>query len=114
MTVDPEFPNRPQHPDFWAMSRSVVERDRAVDESGDLGKVLDEANVDTDSLLYMARQRALRMIQNTPTPETDEELMVSMASLWMDAFLVGLDVGSEKAVTQVLEKGSDGNRRGIN
>lgn len=109
MTVDPEFPDRPQHPDFWAMSRAVVSIDKEVDGGKTVEQVLNEARIDTDSLVYMARQRALRMAQAFPNP--DAELLARLASVWIDAFLAGLAVGDERAVTQVLEKGSDGNRR---
>lgn len=102
--VDPEFPDRPQHPDFWAMSRAVIEKDKEVDGGKSIEQVLDEASIDTDSLIYMARQRSLMMAR--AIPEATDETIARLASVWIDAFLTGLAVGDERA-----EKGTDGNRR---
>lgn len=109
MTVDPEFPDRPQHPDFWAMVAAVQRHDEAANAEA----VLAEAGIDVGSLTYMARQRALRATQLGLVPDSKDDLILTMASVWFDAFLVGLSMGKERAVKQVLEEGSDGNRRGL-
>lgn len=111
---DPDFPDRPDHPDFRALSAVIIATDTAAAE-WPVQKVLDSLRFDTASMTYMAQQRAIRMIRNTTTPATDQELVNAMASVWMDGFVAGLKVGDERTRIeneQVLDGSlENGNRR---
>ena len=66
MTYDPNFPDRPQHPDFDVLSQAVIRTDGLADKGLTVQDIFILAGLDFDSILYMAQQRALRMISNTP------------------------------------------------
>lgn len=107
--IDPNFPNRPQHPDFWDMVSAVT----TLDEAGDAGTPIEQISarygIDFDSLVYMANQRALRaekLFVNSPAP-----MQAKYSANFIDGFMAGVLVGQRKAVTQVLNEGDDGNRR---
>lgn len=110
--VDPNFPDRPQHPDFWALSEAVCQQDNYADFGMTVAEIIDMAKIDPDSLFYVAKQRGLRLFQSMPDASTPEEVIGSLAAIWIDAFLAGLKVGDGRTmidVEQVLD--ADGNRR---
>lgn len=85
MNINDVFPgpsNRPQHPDFWALSDIILQNDGKTEDAGfDLLAFINEM-ADSDSVVYMARQRAMRA-----TP--DLMLQILLAGMWIDAFTVG-------------------------
>lgn len=86
---DPRFPGRPQHPDFWRISEIILQHDGDATEGGKgLDEIAAEVPVDPASLLYHARQRALRMLGGgAPT---------AMVTMWLDGFLAGARFGKQK------------------
>lgn len=114
--IDPEFPDRPQHPDFWALSEAVCSVDKYAGTGKTVADVLDDAHFDADSLIYMARQRARRMLAHAKGGDVaNEQMVASLAAVWIDGCLAGLKVGDERstiAVDQVIDASvENGNRR---
>lgn len=86
---DPDYPNRPQHPDYWRLVNVVNYFDgEAVEGAKDLDDVLDGI-VDAESLTYMAQGRALRLTQATGIPAGP------LAGIWIDAFAAGVKFQQE-------------------
>jgi hypothetical protein len=83
---DSNFPNRPDHPDFWLLSRLVCQLDERSDRGGpdEFARILAEY-IDPASLTYMAEQRALRA-RLVGAPDM---------ALYFDAFVLG--VAAERA-----------------
>lgn len=78
---DPNFPDRPQHPDFWKLSTIILEMDGkfAEDSATDFEEYVDN-EVDVASIMYMAIQRAQRLQGRN---------VGSIAAIYMEAFMVG-------------------------
>lgn len=87
----PQF-NRPEHDDFWLLSQIIIDNDNAMET----GTVLMEDKlaqvVDPDSVTYMARQRALRVVG--PYATTREQAKI--AAIWLDAFMAGAAFQAKK------------------
>lgn len=76
--TDPNFPDRPDHPDFWLMAEVVQDLDNAADDGLSADRIV--ADLDMTSVAYMAEQRALRAQAGGMVP----------AALWFDAFVMGV------------------------
>ena len=101
---DPQFPNRPQHVDFWRMAAAVKVNDH-IAESGDMERLF--AEVDHRSLMYMAEQRALRAMDKFPEPD-----LTTMSSVWLDGFMAALRFAESRAEAVFNEPAPvEGNRR---
>lgn len=80
---DPNFPDRPNHPDFWLISQVLIDTDAQMDNNTSpfedtVGRV-----VDPKTLLYVAQQRGIRSgIQNPG-------VRMKLEAAWMDAFMAG-------------------------
>lgn len=81
--IDPRFPDRPQHQDYYRLMDAVAYLDGAATEGNQGVESITQGIVDVDSLTYMATHRARLASQVTGMPE---ELL---AALWIDAFCVG-------------------------
>ena len=84
-----DFPNRPDHPDFWLMAECVQDVDAAADDGIAMERII--GNVDIHSLAYMASQRALRMDASVVPV-----VAVSIAAGWVDGFLAGVNFQKRK------------------
>lgn len=63
-----QHPDRPDSPDFWRLSETVLQFDGAASEDGmDLDEIA-EGRIDLDALNYMAEQRAMRLLQASGLP----------------------------------------------
>ena len=94
-----EHPNRPDHEDFWLMSRLVIDNDYRCDELGETAlKEIVEEQIDTSSLTYMAQQRAYRLLDILTTGDLlgREDEVIAMSATWVDAFIVGAQYAKEK------------------
>jgi len=102
---DPQFPDRPLHPDFKMLSQMVIELDG---KSDDPGWVIDHAGIDPSSLLYMARQRALHADRLMDKSGSESE---RLAAAWVDGFILAVSFIREKlySLEDVVTK--DGGRR---
>lgn len=112
---DELFPDRPKHQDFALLSRIIQEMDARGEEQnqdGEMGSVVDSlvpSEADFQSVIYMARQRALRAEELLDEATAYEK----MALLWFDAFTAGVKFGQAKSPTieQLLDQSIDGNHR---
>lgn len=78
-------PDRPTHPDFTELSKIVLQHDgKTEDNDFDFGAYVGQV-IDERSLVYMARQRALRV-----APGASLETHMAFAALFLDAFLIGV------------------------
>lgn len=89
MKLGPRFPNRPDHPDFWAMSRTVLAHD---DDQTDIGEII-ARYVDPESAVYMAEQRATRCAAEDRLPLW---LLPTLAAVWIDGFITGVAVERDR------------------
>jgi hypothetical protein len=83
---DPRFPKRPQHPDFWRLSDAILEQDGRAEEGGE--DVFTIADVDGDSIAYVAQQRAALLTRAYGVAVT-RDVAVLLMSAYIDAFTLG-------------------------
>ena len=90
--TEPNFPGRPDHPDFWVLSQVIIDQDsRSDNQTIPFGDRIAQV-VDPDSLVYMAKQRALRILG----PNASRGQLARLASVWLDAFMAGAAYQVEK------------------
>lgn len=87
-------PGQPEHDDFWLMAEVVQDLNNAGDDGVPLTKIV--SDVDLDSLVYVAQQRALRAEQMLATMDPPPDLDVVYTSLWMEAFKSGVEFQKRK------------------
>jgi hypothetical protein len=99
---DPAFPERPDHPDFWALSRIVqqMDHDAETNNQGDVVGSLCPFGVDARSVVYMAKQRVLR---GEKLLSEEGTFYAKAVIMWLDAFTAGVQLGREQAVKTVLD-----------
>jgi hypothetical protein len=85
------FPNRPDHPDFWLMAECVQDVDAAADDGIAMERII--GKVDMRSLAYMASQRALR-IKIPPGGLT----VAAAGAGWIDGFMAGVNFQKRRSV----------------
>jgi len=108
--IDPNFPDRPQDPDFWKLSEIINTLDKSAEEIGWEATIQKFLPTDPVSMTYMGRQRAKIMLQVLSDVSPEDQLSVQ----WTDGFAVGVRYGMEVAqvVSEVvLDESVDGNRR---
>jgi hypothetical protein len=82
------FPNRPDEPDFWLLSRLIIDQDaRAENDTIPFEDRIAEV-VSPKSLTYMASQRALRA-QELLKGRGRTDAHTGLTALWVDAFMAG-------------------------
>lgn len=84
--------HRPEHPDFWRIVEIMLANDGRMDAASPAAKeqVWKDTTsdvVDTESVTYMATQRAIRAL-GAPTPTTIRQHS-AVAALWIDGFIAG-------------------------
>lgn len=90
------FPGRPDHPDFWLISESVIERD-AQSESGQNPQEIAGRWIDPESASYAAVQRAALMAQAVPHGLSGTAAKKAIAATaWLDGLLTGMRVQQKK------------------
>lgn len=82
--ADPDYPDRPQHPDFHRLMGVVAYLDGQAVEGNKPADEVAAQVVDMESLEYMAIQRAIRASQITGLP------VPTLASLYLDGFVTGV------------------------
>jgi hypothetical protein len=93
--TDPAFPGRPDHPDFWLLSQTVLDLDAQADSGQPVTDILGRY-LDPDSVLYMARQRTLRAVKQPRAGLAPAMPLITGA--WMDGFMAGIAVAGLKAI----------------
>lgn len=100
LNPDPNFPDRPQDPEFLVLSEVICAADEELDvcetdeerEAAFL-RVLSEI-IPAEVLSYMATQRALRAVLGTAALGLPIELVVT--SGWIDGFVAGARYAERK------------------
>jgi hypothetical protein len=95
------FPDRPDHPDFWLLSRSVRDLDGqagTVPLPDLIGRLLDP-----QSVLYMARQRAALIRTRGAGSPADTRY----AAAWIEGLIVGMTVQHLKEIPDADSEGED-------
>lgn len=103
---DPNFPDRPDHPDFWEMVDAVQEMDNLADSGeGSIQAFFEVMGFDADSLAYMARQRGLRAVR--VFPDSGDQVR-GMGASWMDGFMTAMVMmrHRQSAEVEVMLEGS--------
>jgi hypothetical protein len=91
--TDPRFPDRPDHADFWKLSRIILYMDADAETYDGFERLVDEAGVDHRSLSYVAMQRALR---SHGGDISDPDAVVRTAAVWIDGFITGNRYSKER------------------
>lgn len=105
--VDPRFPDRPQHPDFWRLAAIVKQMDRVSLDEGWHMAIQKYAPVDVASLGYMAQQRAMRAGDLLEGADDREQNII----MWLDGFTAGMRLAHIEASGEAPFTEPDGNRR---
>lgn len=91
--TDPNFPDRPDHPDFWRLSEAVMHNDTMADNGASVQDILGDLGIaDANSVGYMAGQRVMRAVHHN---FLSEEVRALFTSLYLDAFALGLRVAQK-------------------
>jgi hypothetical protein len=87
-----KFPGRPEHEDFRVLVDIVLKHDgKTEDRNLDFAKFLGEY-IDPDSVTHMAQERAKRILAHIgKNPALNAQLVSAMASMFLDAFTLGVD-----------------------
>ena len=92
-------PERPDVPDFWALSEIILAMDAPMQEAktpeatqAAWDKAVAKGAIDSEALGYMAIQRAMRVTGVTTRREliAKEDVVMMLASAYMEAVLVGI------------------------
>lgn len=97
---DPRFPDRPQHPHFWALSQIALRLDGDATEGGKTVPDMLDGVVDEDSLLYLMRSRTTLAVDRAMPGAPDQlkqMLLIIAQSVYLDAFLTGYDYRDQKS-----------------
>lgn len=84
------FPNRPDHPDFWLLAEIVQDFDSAADDGTQFDRLV-KPIVDVESLTYVAEQRVLRMQMaiNPLIAQSPAAQSAKIGGAWIDGFVAG-------------------------
>lgn len=96
---DPQFPDRPDHPDFWAMSQAARDGDDEAEGGTELPDIIAQF-ADTPSVLYLARHRAIRLTGLGAGP-----LQPRLEAAWIDGILIGLRLAATRAIPDADAEG---------
>jgi hypothetical protein len=90
--TDPDFPDRPDHPDFWMLSKAVLDLDDQAETGQPVDDIVDRY-VDHDAAYYMAEQRARRAAARMGKGPA----LPRYRAIWMDGFTLGMAYQDLKA-----------------
>jgi len=89
MKPDPNFPDRPTHPDFDKLSKVIIGLDLLAKQGQGFDEIMVDA-VDPASLLYMMDQRIRRAMLSSASAS---EIVMA---IYLDAFALGYHYAKEK------------------
>lgn len=95
-----EGANRPSHPDFWKLSEVMLKLDSGLDPSNPDEEAkeaafqarMKEIGVDVDVLVYVATQRAMRVlgVKDQMDFAIKSSQIAMLTSIWLDSFAAGV------------------------
>lgn len=88
--------NRPDHPDFWRLSETILGYDAGIDMAVDKDKFWEDAVdavVDRNSVMYMAFQRAARAYNCETVGDVVQHVgeITKATVLYIEGFLMGAE-----------------------
>lgn len=90
MNAAPNFPTRPDTPEFWRMSRSAIDIDnRSKTEL--IEDIAASLGVNLEAVAYMSEQRVLRAV----TTSDNKIQLTTLIALYLDAFVLGVRYAAE-------------------
>lgn len=104
------FPNRPDHSDFWRISSILLKLDARMEEAkstGDQDKVWEDNVarwIDSDSLNYSAMQRAFRPlgVQTRGDLIKVQDKVIMLNVMWQEGFQIGAEFATEPSKGEAL------------
>ena len=109
---DSDFPERPDHPDYWLIAGLTTRNDQIAEQGPREGKSILDAvgatGTDHKSVMYSSIMRAMKLASEIPEERKlskRENKVTFGAALWMDGFLVGTELARKRAEVQDLEQG---------
>ncbi len=87
---DPRFPDRPQHPDFWRLSETVLKLDGKT-QAGEEATDITALNVDVESALYMSQQRVGIMLRELGFGDAPKSVELMMITAYMGGVVHGIE-----------------------
>lgn len=98
------FPNRPDHPDFWKLSDMVLKYDGRFEAAADhdekerIWKEAVSAHIDSDALIYMGFQRAIRALGVDTPGEVAKHFseLAKLTTLYAEGFVFGAEFEASK------------------
>lgn len=95
-----QFPDRPDHPDFWRLSKIVLANDAAAREDHTPIPEIVGQYIDYPSIEYFAMSRMGQLITQMGLPPA---LIPVLASTWFDAFTTGVQFAKEAKQDVLLD-----------
>lgn len=86
---DPDFPDRPSHPDFWRLSETAMKLDGQSLEGGVSPRVITLDYVDLESAVYHAEQRTGILMQALGF-QLSKELELFVTSIYVSGIVHGI------------------------
>lgn len=77
------FPDRPEHPDFWLMAEVIQDLDTAAEDGVSIESIVKD--LDLPSVAYMGTQRGLRAYHLPVDGWTTK-----LSTAWFEAFIMGV------------------------
>ena len=87
---DARFPDRPQSPDFWRLSESVLMLDGRAQQDDATVKAITDEFVDTDAVTYVAEQRAGLMLRSFDMEHLPRSVQLMLVSMYMGGVVHGI------------------------
>lgn len=85
-----DFPDRPDHPDFWRMSDVVLKLDGRMQEGGTEETFVESIaeSIDMDSVMYMAQERCSILLEQMGAPMA---LLPMLMTTFMTSVVTGIE-----------------------
>lgn len=88
------FPGRPDHPDMTKLVDIILQQDgKTEDADFDMESHLSSI-IDPTSVSFLSLQRAIRIANSV----SDKALLAKLSTMWIDGFLVGVELAKRAAV----------------
>lgn len=85
-----EFPDRPDHPDFWLISEALLDADAQADAGQGTKDILGRM-INAESVSYAAIQRAQLAVARSRISVKPSQIPV-LAAMWLEGMMIGMQV----------------------
>jgi hypothetical protein len=90
---DPRYPDRPDSPDFWALSEALLHND-SIEQAEDIGAEYERRVsevIDLDVLHYVVVQRLMRVKERDHHRHNDDKAEAWFSAAWVDGFMAAVE-----------------------